>query len=120
VQGHLLNRLLGGPGNDLRNLTPLTYKSNGDHEREAESKVKDLVNDKGKAVRYEVTVNYPKNPQPGAPSDEEGLLATSLSVEWHLLKILSLDPLKTEDDKAAKGDEKGTKLIENVPDWPQF
>jgi hypothetical protein len=40
VQGHLLNNNLGGPGTNNQNLTPLTNKSNGDFERDAEKFIK--------------------------------------------------------------------------------
>ncbi len=43
VQGHLLNNLLGGPGNNFNNLTPLTNTSNGEFERDAEKFIKNKL-----------------------------------------------------------------------------
>ncbi len=104
VQGHLLNRLLGGPGNDIKNLTPLTYKANGDHEREAESEVKSLVHgDQKQAVFYKVKVIYPQKSDNAAPNPAEGRLATKLMVSWHTWKILSVNPLKKEKGAINKG-----------------
>jgi hypothetical protein len=57
IKGHLLNRLLGGTGNDWRNLTPLTRKANSNHERIAESVVKKAVN-AGNIVLYKVEAEY--------------------------------------------------------------
>lgn len=104
VQGHLLNRLLGGPGNDIKNLTPLTYKANGDHERDAESEVKSLVHGNPKqAVFYQVKVIYPQKSDTNEPSPAEGRLATKLMVSWHTWKILSVNPLKKEKGTISKG-----------------
>lgn len=114
VQGHLLNRLLGGPGNTIENLTPLTYEANGDHERNAESEVKSLVNDKNKAVKYVVKVHYPSRSKTDAPNTAEGRLATKLTASWHTWDILSVNPL--EKQKGSIGKENVP--IKNVPPWP--
>ncbi|MCP5524239.1 MAG: DUF4157 domain-containing protein [Verrucomicrobiales bacterium] len=61
VRGHLLNDNLGGPGDDWRNLTPLTQDANnrgGDSMLHAfETPVKQAV-DAGKRIRFVVTANY--------------------------------------------------------------
>lgn len=61
VRGHLLNDNLGGPGNDWRNLTPLTQDANnrgGSSMLHAfETPVKNAV-DYNKKVRFVVTANY--------------------------------------------------------------
>jgi hypothetical protein len=64
VQGHMLNRELGGSGTELSNLTPLTSSGNGLHKTRAENDVKRLVNTQKKAVHYKVRVNYPSKPLP--------------------------------------------------------
>lgn len=43
VQGHLLNHLLGGPGENFSNLTPLVGSANGEFERDAESYIKNRL-----------------------------------------------------------------------------
>nr|WP_233518612.1 DUF4157 domain-containing protein [Streptomyces corynorhini] len=53
VQGHLLNDNLGGPGNTLDNLTPLTKAGNRKHHEMAEYNVKDEIK-KGNIVEYSV------------------------------------------------------------------
>jgi len=118
VQGHLLNRLLGGPGDAIKNLTPITYSANANHLTQAESTVKKLVNDEKKAVRYSVVVKYPKSPAKAAPNEDEGLLATKLVVSWQELEVVSLKPLKLKNNE--KGSSKKNLEIDNVPPWPQF
>ena len=56
--GHLLNHHIGGPGNDWRNLTPISPKANSDHLHSVEDKVKTLVNVHHRWVKYEVEVDY--------------------------------------------------------------
>jgi hypothetical protein len=60
VQGHLLNRELGGPG--LRfNLTPINQSANANHRVQVEDKVKTAVNGKPPSVMsYQVKVKYEK------------------------------------------------------------
>ncbi|TQE39015.1 DUF4157 domain-containing protein [Streptomyces ipomoeae] len=57
VQGHLLNENLGGPGNTLDNLTPLTKTGNSNHLHMAEAQVKKEINN-GNIVEYEVKAVY--------------------------------------------------------------
>jgi len=61
VRGHLLNDNLGGPGNDWRNLTPLTQDANNRGSTSMfhsfETPVKTAI-DNGKKVRFVVTANY--------------------------------------------------------------
>jgi hypothetical protein len=56
--GHLLNHHIGGPGNDWRNLTPITPKANSDHLHQVETDVKTLINDHKRWVYYEVKPDY--------------------------------------------------------------
>ena len=68
IRGHLINDNLHGPGNDPRNLTPISQKANSQHKVDVEEKVKDVVwnrlgkdkskNPEGKAVKYQVDVIY--------------------------------------------------------------
>ena len=61
VRGHLLNDNLGGPGDDWRNLTPLTQEANNAGGRSMlhafETPVKTAI-DQGKSVRFIVTAHY--------------------------------------------------------------
>ncbi|MGA5566105.1 DUF6531 domain-containing protein [Streptomyces platensis] len=59
VQGHLLNEHLGGPGNTLSNLTPLTKTGNLNHLNSVEWNVKREVA-AGNTVEYEVIAHYGK------------------------------------------------------------
>jgi len=56
--GHLLNHHVGGPGNDWRNLTPITPSSNANHFYDVESNVKALVNVHKRWVKYDVKADY--------------------------------------------------------------
>ncbi|GGE72669.1 DNA/RNA non-specific endonuclease [Massilia psychrophila] len=61
VQGHLLNNLLGGPGNDMKNMTPITKSTNSTHFKKVEDDVKkEVAADNG--VEYRVRANYSSNP----------------------------------------------------------
>ncbi|WUJ32761.1 DNA/RNA non-specific endonuclease [Streptomyces sp. NBC_00388] len=53
VQGHLLNDNLGGPGDTLDNLTPLTKGGNRKHHEMTEYNVKDEIK-AGRVVVYTV------------------------------------------------------------------
>nr|WP_238431390.1 DUF4157 domain-containing protein [Streptomyces cavernae] len=59
VQGHLLNDNVGGPGDTLYNLTPLTKTGNGNHHSMAEYNVKKEIAN-GNIVEYEVWAIYGK------------------------------------------------------------
>jgi hypothetical protein len=59
IAGHLLNNNLGGPGNDWRNLTPLTqYANTQDHEPNFERFAKDAVNVNNKTIDFVVNARY--------------------------------------------------------------
>jgi hypothetical protein len=64
VQGHLLNEHLGGPGSDMRNLTPFAKSTNSQHHAYVEKKAKAIFA-RGNIVRYKVTVSY-GSPPPAA------------------------------------------------------
>jgi len=88
VRGHLLNHHIGGPGNDPRNLTPITYRANGDHQRSVETHIKTHIRNGGYA-KYTVIVNYPSTPLtvPAGVHPAEGELATTLTTRWTLKTV---------------------------------
>ncbi|MFJ8313246.1 MULTISPECIES: DUF4157 domain-containing protein [unclassified Streptomyces] len=61
VQGHLLNHNIGGPGDDMKNLTPLVKSANSTHSKKVEQDIKGYV-DKNYVVEYEVRVDYSNSP----------------------------------------------------------
>ncbi len=65
--GHLLNHHIGGPGNDWRNLTPLTPSANGLHSSQVEQKIKRLVNTHNRWVHYTVDAEYDGSPPTPGP-----------------------------------------------------
>ena len=60
-QGHLLNAKIGGPGNERKNLTPITASTNSTHFTNIEKKVVELVG-KDYAVEYRVIQDYNQRP----------------------------------------------------------
>jgi hypothetical protein len=60
VQGHLLNEQVGGPGNTMDNLTPITKSTNSQHHAKVERDVKQLA--KTHLVRYHVEADYSRSP----------------------------------------------------------
>ncbi|WP_437727118.1 hypothetical protein [Sorangium sp. So ce861] len=63
VQGHLLNENLGGPGNDMRNLTPIAKSTNTQHHNFVEKPAKN-VKKNGNILEYKVNVDYSQPPPP--------------------------------------------------------
>ena len=63
VQGHLLNHQIGGPGNTMANLTPITRSANTMHEKKIESAVKQHVAEGDRVVDYHVYADYSKAPK---------------------------------------------------------
>ncbi|HEX3763295.1 MAG TPA: DUF4157 domain-containing protein [Kofleriaceae bacterium] len=61
VQGHLLNHNLGGPGDDMRNLTPFAKSTNSQHHTFVEKAAKD-IKARGNIMHYKVAVDYSKSP----------------------------------------------------------
>jgi hypothetical protein len=103
VQGHLLNHLIGGPGDNPGNLTPITFSLNKRHSLQAETTLKEEINKKKKWFYYEVAVKYPGSARVIDPADtlkgvapEEGLLATGLEINYY---EMAPDP---GDDKKLK------------------
>jgi hypothetical protein len=122
VLGHLLNNNLGGPGDEPRNLTPITFSANATHLNRVEKDIKRIVNTEGGMVHYEVDVNYPGSPNPvpdyfkppkGSPA--EGELAETLTARWWRLVRNPDDPAQLKKD----GDTNEIEPITNVPPFPQ-
>ncbi|XXY47653.1 DUF4157 domain-containing protein [Sorangium sp. So ce269] len=63
VQGHLLNENLGGPGNDMRNLTPIAKSTNAQHYANVEKPAMD-IKAQGNIVHYTAVVDYSTSPDP--------------------------------------------------------
>lgn len=63
VQGHLLNQKLGGPGNTMDNLTPITKSANTMHEKKIEGAVKNAVGLGKYVVDYHVDADYSYHPE---------------------------------------------------------
>jgi hypothetical protein len=69
VQGHLLNEHLGGPGNDMRNLTPFAKQTNSQHHAKVEKAAKAIKFSKnqhgaGNVLHYQIMADYSTHPQP--------------------------------------------------------
>jgi Domain of unknown function (DUF4157) len=63
VQGHLLNEHLGGPGNDMRNLTPFAKSTNSQHHAYVERAAKSIKKS-GNILHYVVEATYRPSPPP--------------------------------------------------------
>jgi hypothetical protein len=61
VQGHLLNEHLGGPGSDMRNLTPFAKSTNSQHHAYVEKAAK-AIKARQNIMHYTVTVDYTSAP----------------------------------------------------------
>ncbi|TCP57673.1 DNA/RNA non-specific endonuclease [Tumebacillus sp. BK434] len=95
IAGHLLNHHLGGPGNDVRNLTPMPRGFNSKFATEVESVVKTLVDDHHGWISYQVDVDYEDDsvtvtpPKTGKkkpkPEQHDFQYASHLEAEWFQL-----------------------------------
>ena len=61
VQGHLLNEHLGGPGSDMRNLTPFAKSTNSQHHSYVEKAAK-AIKARKNIMRYTLEVDYSSSP----------------------------------------------------------
>jgi hypothetical protein len=61
VQGHLLNEHLGGPGSDMRNLTPFAKSTNSQHHSYVEKAAK-AIKARKNIMHYAVEVDYSSSP----------------------------------------------------------
>jgi hypothetical protein len=117
-RGHLLNRLLGGPGKEDRNLTPLTASANALHNTKIEKFVKQLTKPVGPSIfHYEVHVNYPASPRKPDPATQaskaEGEFAISLTAKWY-----ELEPSGSGFTEKEGSSDKGEATVPNVPPYP--
>jgi len=116
--GHLLNNHLGGPGNDWRNLTPLTPSANATHYHNAEKDLKTLVNLRKRWVRYEVRAIYSGSSATPGPKVHplETQFARTLKWSYQLKRPSAADPSKltndNDDDGSIKAAASGT--VENI------
>jgi hypothetical protein len=98
--GHLLNHHIGGPGNDWRNLTPITPSANTAHLNAVERNVKTLVLTHNRWVRYEVTADYSGSTPPvtGNVNVLESRFARLLRWSYQLKKPSDSNPNQLVDD----------------------
>ncbi len=102
--GHLLNHHIGGPGNDWRNLTPITPSANSSHLHDVERSVKTLVRTHNRWVKYEVTAVY-SGAAPGATGNVHPLetrFARRLRWSYQLKKPSDADPNRLINDNDAE------------------
>ena len=103
--GHLLNHHIGGPGNDWRNLTPITPSANSSHLNDVERNVKALVTTHARWVKYEVIADYSGSaPTPPAGSNVhpfETRFARRLRWSYQLKKPSDADPNRLINDSQA-------------------
>ena len=101
--GHLLNHHIGGPGNDWRNLTPITPSANTSHLNDVERSVKTLVLTHNRWVKYEVTAEY-SGAAPAASGNVhpfETHFARRLRWSYQLRKPSDNDPNRLVNDSQA-------------------
>lgn len=101
VQGHLLNEHLGGPGNNMANLTPITKSTNTTHFHKIEDIVKQAIAaDYG--VEYRVRATYGQGPSladfgPAPPAGLAGVLsyfADTIGADYDIYDRHTLKKLK--------------------------
>jgi hypothetical protein len=106
VQGHLLNEHLGGPGSDMRNLTPFAKSTNSQHHAYVEKMAKAIFA-RGNVVRYKVTVNY--GPPPPAAWFGNKIPATYLAQFAHSIECI-LDEYDPSTRRSIAGKEDVTTI----------
>jgi len=126
VLGHLLNKGLGGPGNMVANLTPITFSMNKRHSAQIEAPLK-LAIGKSKSkpnwFYYEVKVVYPsarrtltKVDADGGVNADEGLLAASFKCNWYELEVDPDNPKKLIKKKGGRAQAKD--ILHEIPPYP--
>ena len=103
--GHLLNHHIGGPGNDWRNLTPITSSANASHLNDVERNVKALVTTHNRWVRYEVVAEYSGSAPAvtGNVHPLEASFARRLRWSYQLKKPSPTNPNRLVNDSQAVG-----------------
>lgn len=81
VQGHLLNHNVGGPGNTMENLTPLSRAANSAHHSKVERDVKKELLTNGNIVVYNVRPDYGSHPT-GAGLGASGAVETEINQKY--------------------------------------
>jgi hypothetical protein len=101
--GHLLNHHIGGPGNDWRNLTPISPSANTTHYYAVENRLKTLVNTHQRWVYYSVTADYDGAAPAGGANVHpfERQFARRLRWSYQLKKPRANAPTQLENDSAA-------------------
>ncbi len=116
--GHLLNHHIGGPGNDWRNLTPITPHANADHLRHVETDVKALVITHHRWVMYSVVPTYTGNFATPGPNVHplETKFARKLQWRYQLKKVSDTDPTRLVNDTAPEHgiNASGSGDVENI------
>ena len=130
VLGHLLNKGLGGPGDLVANLTPITFSMNKRHSSQVESKIKEKIGSKTKPrwFHYEVKVDYPASRRAITSAQstagvhpDEGLLTSGFKCEWYELEPDPNDPTKLREKKLGglgPGKDKPVDVLHNIPPYP--
>ncbi len=132
VRGHLLNHNIGGPGNDWRNLTPITQDANnrggGSMLKAFETPVKNSV-DAGNAVHFKVTPGYTRQ-TPGVLSKLDPVPAGKTAAERDMIRKIATEEAKipinvvchaeeydplSDDKKSVPPDPKLPSKVLNVP-----
>jgi hypothetical protein len=119
IRGHLLNEQLGGPGDDVRNLAPITQNANSSHKNHVETEVKRLVNVEHKWIWYEVEVLF------GDMSVDKTVVDADANIKNAVIRngtkypqfficrwgLLDFQPTSTDPNKTRRtSDKKETKL----------
>jgi len=104
VAGHLLNYDLGGPGDNARNLYPITGYANNRHFNEVEKIVKGWVNDDNYWVSYTVSVDE------GEKKIDTNKNTNYVNADF----VCEAHPLKLNGEKASGGFKKTIRSRYNV------
>jgi hypothetical protein len=126
VLGHLLNHKLGGPGDMVANLTPITFSMNKRHSAQVESILKANVGTKTKPrwFYYEVKVTYASGRPALTPTEinkykvapEERMLASKFACSWYEMAPSPTDPTKLVKKPSGVADTKD--IDHDIPPYP--
>lgn len=120
VRGHLLNADFHGPGNEWKNLTPLTYSANSLHKTRVEGKIREKMVNGKTAFRYMLQVNYGRGLNQslideviasGKPKAAE--VAEIIKMEQYV--PTSIQPNVKQIDKDGEIVQGGLTIAENIP-----
>lgn len=108
--GHLINHNVGGPGNVVGNIAPITESANAKMTHGAEKKVKNMVIQQNKVVRYMVKIKWPETSRPDGWSELDKRMPESIHI------TLQEKEFKHENFTHLKGDEY-IKAKKNPENW---